>query len=152
MPHRHQLPMEAITGRPCFVTEMQSGVALLQSRDHTTHGSGISVDLTQEPYFPLSAIFGQGDGMPCLGDIESNENCCILSHGSSSRAEARLAQCEQPSLTRAVWDESPHSWTGIRSYRPDHARVRDLRCSHGKSGTTQIHFHACSIQRWGLRR
>src|SRR5581483_3385684 len=138
MPHRQQLSMEAITGRPCFVTEMQSGVALLQSRDHTAHGRGIGIDLAQKPYFPLSAIFGQRHGMPCLGDIESNENCCILSHGSSSCAEARLAQCEQPSFTRAVWDESPHSWTDIRSYRTRNvcaaARTSTLRTVRGRSG------------------
>jgi hypothetical protein len=116
MPRRQQLSMQAITGRSCFVTEMQSGVTLLQSRDHTAHGRGIGIDLSEEPHFPLSAIPGQRHGMPCLGHIESNENCCILSHGSSSRAAARLAQCEQPSFTRAVWDESPHSWTDIQSY------------------------------------
>ena len=108
MPECHNLPIQPITGRPRLVAEMQSAMALLEPAHEFADRGRIGVDLAKIPHLPLSACLRNRHRMLLLGNIHPHKNCAIVLHGSSPCAEARLALCEQPSMTRTVCDEPPN--------------------------------------------
>lgn len=98
----NELAVESIAGRTSFVAKMQSVVTLLQLGHKPADTFRVSSDLTDVANLALSTLFGNRHGVAGLGNIQSNENLCMLLHGSSSCAEDRPVPYGQPSLTRAV--------------------------------------------------
>jgi hypothetical protein len=75
---------------------MQRAVLLLEAGYKFANRGKIGIDLAQISHFPLSALFRNSNRVPFLGCIDTDENCAMLTHGSSSCAEARLAHANNP--------------------------------------------------------
>jgi hypothetical protein len=75
---------------------MQLAVLLLEARYKFANRGKIGIDLAQISHLPLSALFRNGNRVPFLGGIHTDVNCAMLSHGSSSCDEARLAHASNP--------------------------------------------------------
>jgi hypothetical protein len=101
MPERLHLAIEPVSRRPGFEADMQPVVSVSQSFDRPLDRHRIVLDIAHKPDFPGSATLRDRHGVLLLGDVESNKNFAILSHGPPSVHEARLGPPEQPSFLPA---------------------------------------------------
>jgi hypothetical protein len=101
MPERLHLAIEPVSRRPGFEADMQPGVSVSQSLDRPLDRHRIVLDIAHKPDFPGSATLRDRHGVLLLGDVESNKNFAILSHGPPCVHEARLGPPEQPSFLPA---------------------------------------------------
>jgi hypothetical protein len=95
------LAMKPVSRRPSFKADMRPVVSVRQSLDRPLDRQRAVLDIAEKPNLPGSAPFRDRHGVLLLGDIESNKNFAILSHGPHSVHEARLGLPEQPSFLPA---------------------------------------------------
>jgi hypothetical protein len=70
---------------------------LLEAAHESPDLARVAGNLAEIPDFARPARIRQRHRVPCFGNVHADENHAILLHGSPSCAEARLAECEQPS-------------------------------------------------------
>ena len=92
------LAIKPISRRSGFKTDMQPFVSFRQPLDRPLDRQWTVLDIAKEPDFAGPAPFRDRDGVFLLGDVESNKNFVMLSHGPPSVHEARLGLPEQPSF------------------------------------------------------
>jgi hypothetical protein len=98
---RLDLTIEPVSRRPGFKAHVQRAVALRQSLDRSLDRSRAVLDLAQEPDLPGPASLRDRHRVLLLGDVKSDKNFAMLSHGPPSVHEARLGSPEQPSFLTA---------------------------------------------------
>ena len=92
------LAVKPVSRRPGFKADMQPIVSVRQSLDRPLDRQRAVLDLAEKPDFAGPAPFRDRHGVLLLGDIKSNKNFAMLSHGPPSVHEARLGLPEQPSF------------------------------------------------------
>jgi hypothetical protein len=95
---RLDLATKPVSRRPSFKADMQPAVSVRQSLDGPLDRQRAVLDVAEKSNLPGSAPFRDRQRVLLLGDIESNKNFAILSHGPPSVHEARLGLPEQPSF------------------------------------------------------
>jgi hypothetical protein len=91
-------PMSRWSG---FKADMQPIVSICQSLDRPLDRQRAVLDIAEKPAFSRPPSFRDRDRVLLLGDVESQEDFAILSHGPHSVHEARLGMPEQPSFLHA---------------------------------------------------
>src|SRR3712207_9459483 len=74
----------------------------LQLAHKPLHGGRRCFDLAEIAALAASSAFSDGDGMLCLGGIDTDVDDVILPHGPPSFAGARLGTPEQPPSAQAA--------------------------------------------------
>jgi hypothetical protein len=92
------LAIKPVPRRPGLKADMQSAVALRQSLDRPLDRSRAVFDVAEKPDFPRPASLRERHRVFLLGDVKSDKNFAMLSHGPPSVHEARLGLPEQPSF------------------------------------------------------
>jgi hypothetical protein len=92
------LAIKPVPRRPGLKADMQSAVARRQSLDRPLDRSRAVFDLAEKPDFPGPASLRERHRVFLLGDVKSDKNFAMLSHGPPSVHEARLGLPEQPSF------------------------------------------------------
>jgi len=108
-------PLQTIPDGAGLVTEPQTHSGPRQLLHKPPDGGLIRTNLPKIAKFTVPAALRNGNGMAILRDIQTDENFCMLFHGSSSWREDRLN--EQPSLQcrqcranhRTTGDEKGHT-------------------------------------------
>jgi hypothetical protein len=90
-------PIEAITGRACFITEMHVIKLRGYSLNYAAHAGIGCINLAEIAYLSIPARFGNSNRILQLSDIDSDKSFSIICHSSSSCDEDRLGPSEQPS-------------------------------------------------------
>ena len=106
--------VQAVTGRPCLIAEMQARMFGRQALDQTAHALGRGVDLAEIAHLTFALAVGDRDRVAHLCDIDPDENLATLLHGSPSCGEDRPGASEQPS--KAQCRASPPRAADIRTY------------------------------------
>ncbi len=96
VPESLHLAIKPVSRRPGFEADMQPGVSVSQSFDRPLDRRRIVLDIAHKPDFPGSASLRDRHCVLFLGDVESNKNFAILSHGPPSVHEARLGPPSNP--------------------------------------------------------
>jgi hypothetical protein len=96
------LPAQPIARRPGLEADVQPAIALAELLDYLLDRRGLVLDLAEKPDLTASVTLRDRHRVLQLGDIESDENFSMLSHGSPSVREARLGPPEQPSINRTI--------------------------------------------------
>jgi hypothetical protein len=91
------LPAQPIARRPGLEADVQPAIALAELLDYLLDRRGLVLDLAEKPDLTASVTLRDRHRVLQLGDIESDEDFSMLSHGSPSVREARLGPPEQPS-------------------------------------------------------
>ena len=95
------LAIKPVSRRPGFEANMQPFVSLRQSLDRPLDRQRTVLDIAEKPDLPGPASFRDRHRVLLLGDVKSDKNFAILSHGPPSVHEARLGLPEQPSFLPA---------------------------------------------------
>ena len=90
------LAIKPISRRPGLKADMQPVVSLRQSLDRPLDWSRAVLDLAEKPNLASPACFRDRHGVLLLGDVESDKNFAMLSHGPPSVHEARLGLPSKP--------------------------------------------------------
>jgi hypothetical protein len=92
------LAIKPISRRPRFKADMQPLVSARQSLDRPLDRQRAVFDITEETDFTGPPPFCNRHRVLLLGDIKSDKDFAMLSHGPPSMHEARLGSPEQPSF------------------------------------------------------
>ena len=95
------LAIKPVSRRPSFKADMQPLVSVRQPPDRSLDRQRTVLDIAEKPDLSRSAPFCDRNRVFLLGDVESNKNFAILSHGPPSVHQARLGMPEQPSFSPA---------------------------------------------------
>ena len=92
------LSIKPVSRRPGFKADMQRSYRSANLLIVRSIGSGLFSTSPRNRTSPVRPAFRDRHGVLLLGDIKSDENFAILSHGPPSAHEARLGLPEQPSF------------------------------------------------------
>ena len=95
---RLDLPIKPISRRPGLEADMQPVVSARQSLDRSLDRQRAVLDIAEKSDFAGPAAFRNRHSVLLLGDVKSDKNFAMLSHGPPSVHEARLGLPEQPAF------------------------------------------------------
>src|SRR5271165_3122614 len=133
MAKRRDLPVQLISGRPCFIAKPELVMAFRELLHHALNHGRRAADVTEEAHLATAPRVGNRHRNLLLRCVQTDENFAILPHGSSSLCVRLCAGLSSATLARHIPQDEPPAWlTNIRSSSPVRLRARS-RPAGGRS-------------------
>src|SRR5271165_6840560 len=110
MAKRRDLPVQLISGRPCFIAKPELVMAFRELLHHALNHARRAADVTEEAHLATAPRIGNRHRNLLLRCVQTDENFAILPHGSSSLCVRLCAGPSSATLARHIPQDEPPAW------------------------------------------